>query len=142
MNADSENRQRRILVADDEEYIVRVVSFKLESAGYEVVEAIDGADAWSKVRAGDIDLVLTDHQMPLMTGLELAGRIAADPATRHIPVIMLTARGFRLDAEEIVASRIVELIAKPFSPRGLLDRIRETLDSTKRGGERGGERAA
>ncbi|MDG1359654.1 MAG: response regulator [Phycisphaerales bacterium] len=136
MNADSENRQRRILVADDEEYIVRVVSFKLESAGYEVVEAIDGADAWSKVRAGDIDLVLTDHQMPLMTGLELAGRIAADPATRHIPVIMLTARGFRLDAEEIVASRIVELIAKPFSPRGLLDRIRETLESTERGGER------
>lgn len=136
MNADSENRQRRILVADDEEYIVRVVSFKLESAGYEVVEAIDGADAWSKVRAGDIDLVLTDHQMPLMTGLELAGRIAADPATRHIPVIMLTARGFRLDAEEIVASRIVELIAKPFSPRGLLDRIRETLDATERGGER------
>jgi CheY-like chemotaxis protein len=136
MNADFENRQRRILVADDEEYIVRVVSFKLESAGYEVVEAIDGADAWSKVRAGDIDLVLTDHQMPLMTGLELAGRIAADPATRHIPVIMLTARGFRLDAEEIVASRIVELIAKPFSPRGLLDRIRETLDSTERGGER------
>ena len=136
MNADSENRQRRILVADDEEYIVRVVSFKLESAGYEVVEAIDGADAWSKVRAGDIDLVLTDHQMPLMTGLELAGRIAADPATRHIPVIMLTARGFRLDAEEIVASRIVELIAQPFSPRGLLDRIRETLESTERGGER------
>ena len=136
MNADSENRQRRILVADDEEYIVRVVSFKLESAGYEVVEAIDGADAWSKVRAGDIDLVLTDHQMPLMTGLELAGRIAADPATRHIPVIMLTARGFRLDAEEIVASRIVELIAKPFSPRGLLDRIRETLESAERGGER------
>ena len=136
MNADFENRQRRILVADDEEYIVRVVSFKLESAGYEVVEAIDGADAWSKVRAGDIDLVLTDHQMPLMTGLELAGRIAADPATRHIPVIMLTARGFRLDAEEIVASRIVELIAKPFSPRGLLDRIRETLESAERGGER------
>ena len=136
MNADSENRQRRILVADDEEYIVRVVSFKLESAGYEVVEAIDGADAWSKVRAGDIDLVLTDHQMPLMTGLELAGRIAADPATRHIPVIMLTARGFRLDAEEIVASRIVELIAKPFSPRGLLDRIRETLESAERGGKR------
>ena len=136
MNADSENRQRRILVADDEEYIVRVVSFKLESAGYEVVEAIDGADAWSKVRAGGIDLVLTDHQMPLMTGLELAGRINADPATRHIPVIMLTARGFRLDAEEIVASRIVELIAKPFSPRGLLDRIRETLESAERGGER------
>ena len=136
MNADSHNRKRRILVADDEEYIVRVVSFKLESAGYEVVEAIDGADAWSKVRAGDIDLVLTDHQMPLMTGLELAGRIAADPLTRHIPVIMLTARGFRLDAEEIVASRIVELIAKPFSPRGLLDRIRETLESKERGGER------
>ena len=136
MNADSHNRKRRILVADDEEYIVRVVSFKLESAGYEVVEAIDGADAWSKVRAGDIDLVLTDHQMPLMTGLELAGRINADPATRHIPVIMLTARGFRLNAEEIVASRIVELIAKPFSPRGLLDRIRETLESAERGGER------
>ncbi|MAB71599.1 MAG: hypothetical protein CMJ54_03750 [Planctomycetaceae bacterium] len=136
MNADSHNRKRRILVADDEEYIVRVVSFKLESAGYEVVEAIDGADAWSKVRAGDIDLVLTDHQMPLMTGLELAGRIAADPSTRDIPVIMLTARGFRLDAEEIVASRIVDLIAKPFSPRGLLDRIRETLEAAERGGER------
>jgi two-component system chemotaxis response regulator CheY len=128
MNNDQNNGNSKILVADDEEYIVRVVAFKLRGAGYEVIEAVDGEDAWSKVRAGGIDLVLTDHQMPLMTGLELAGRIADEPSTSHIPVLMLTARGFRLDAEEIVASRIVELIAKPFSPRVLVDRVRATLD--------------
>ena len=109
--------------------------------GYDVIEAVDGEDAWSKVRAGGIDLVLTDHQMPLMTGLELAGRIADEPNTRHIPVLMLTARGFRLDAEEIVASRIVELIAKPFSPRVLLDRVRATLDARTFGSDSIGEAA-
>ena len=63
MNNDQDNGNSTILVADDEEYIVRVVAFKLRGAGYEVIEAVDGEDAWSKIREGGIDLVLTDHQI-------------------------------------------------------------------------------
>lgn len=116
-----------VLVADDEAHIVRVVSFKLRAAGFEVIEAADGEEAWSRLREGGVDLVLTDQQMPLLDGLALARRIAADPDLSGMPVVMLTARGFRLSPEEFAGSGIVELLAKPFSPRVLVERLRVHL---------------
>lgn len=112
-----------VLVADDEAHIVRVVSFKLRAAGFEVVEAEDGEEAWTRLREGGVDLVLTDQQMPLLDGLGLSRRIAADPELSGTPVLMLTARGFQLSPEEFAGSGIAEMLAKPFSPRVLVERI-------------------
>ena len=117
-----------ILVADDEPHIVRVVSFKLKLAGFEVISAANGQEAWEILCERSIDLVLTDHQMPFLTGLELAKHMAADPRTASIPVLMLTARGFRLTPVELQGAGIVEILDKPFSPRMLLDAVRRALD--------------
>ncbi len=117
-----------ILVVDDEAHIVRVVGFKLRAAGFEVIEAFDGEEAWSHLRSGGIDLVLTDQQMPVLDGIGLARRIAADERLADVPVVMLTARGFRLDPAEFAGSGIVEMLDKPFSPRVLLERVRAHLD--------------
>jgi two-component system chemotaxis response regulator CheY len=117
-----------ILVVDDEAHIVRVVAFKLRAAGFEVIEAFDGEEAWSHLRNHAVDLVLTDQQMPVLDGIGLARRIAADERLSGIPVVMLTARGFRLDPEEFAGSGIIEMLDKPFSPRVLVERIRAGLD--------------
>ncbi|MBC02324.1 MAG: response regulator [Phycisphaerae bacterium] len=116
-----------ILVVDDEAHIVRVVAFKLRSAGFEVIEAFDGEEAWDRLEESRVDLVLTDRQMPILDGIELARRIASNPRTTNLPVIMLTARGFRLTPSELSDAGIVEMIDKPFSPRGLVERIEEVL---------------
>lgn len=117
-----------ILVADDEPHIVRVVSFKLKLAGFEVISAGNGQEAWEILSDRSIDLVLTDHQMPYLTGLDLAKRMAEQPRTASIPVLMLTARGFRLTPVELQGAGIVEILDKPFSPRMLLDAVRRALD--------------
>lgn len=122
-----------VLIADDEAYIVRVVSFKLRSAGFEVIEAGDGEEAWSRLLDGDVDLVLTDQQMPLLDGLGLARRITADPRFAGTPIVMLTARGFRLSPEEFAGSGIVEMLAKPFSPRVLVERLLVHLENREDG---------
>ncbi len=117
-----------ILVVDDEAHIVRVVGFKLRAAGFEVIEAFDGEEAWSHLLDGNVDLVLTDQQMPVLDGIGLARRIAADDRFAGVPVVMLTARGFRLDPEEFTGTGIAEMLDKPFSPRVLLERVRANLD--------------
>ncbi|MEE2973343.1 MAG: response regulator [Planctomycetota bacterium] len=122
-----------ILVVDDEAHIVRVVSFKLEAAGFQVIEANNGEEALDRIAEHPVDLVLTDRQMPLLDGLGLARRLQSDPRTASIPVLMLTARGFRLTPEELAEAGVVELIDKPFSPRMLVETIRSVLRNAARG---------
>lgn len=118
---------RRILVVDDEDHILRVVSFKLRTAGYEVLEAGDGEEAWELLRREPVDLVITDQQMPFMTGLELCEAMRGRTETAGIPVLMLTARGFRLDAQEVGRADVLALISKPFSPRMLLSNVERAI---------------
>lgn len=117
-----------ILVVDDEAHIVRVVAFKLRAAGFEVLEAGNGEEALDRVAERTVDLVLTDRQMPLLDGLGLARRLAEEAKTASIPVVMLTARGFRLTPEELAEAGVCEMIDKPFSPRVLVERIRAILN--------------
>jgi DNA-binding response OmpR family regulator len=84
---------QRILVADDEERVVRLLQIRLEALGYEVVVAYDGEAALRRVAEGKPDLVLLDVMMPKVDGFEVLRRLKADPETEPIPVIMLTARG-------------------------------------------------
>lgn len=122
--------QPTILVADDETHILNVVSIKLENAGFRVITAEDGAEAYTLARAVQPDLIITDYQMPRLSGLELCCKLQADPITRGVPVIMLTARGFALSDQDREGSNIRQVLAKPFSPRQVLACVNELLCQT------------
>lgn len=139
---DNDPRGARILVVDDEPHIVDVVALKLRNAGHEVVTASDGEEALALLGASAcagptdaIDLVVTDLQMPSVSGLALARAMHADPRLAGIPLLMLTARGHLLREGESITANIVRLVHKPFSPRALLADIEEIL--AERRGARG-----
>ncbi len=120
----------KILVADDEAHILHVVSMKLRNAGYEVHTAVDGEEALELAMAERPDLVITDYQMPILTGLELCKRLREHDSTRDVPAMMLTARGFDIEPEEMDEAKISAVLAKPFSPREVLQRVTELLAET------------
>ena len=123
----------KILVADDEAHILHVVSMKLRNAGYEVFTAVDGEEALELAKAEKPDLVITDFQMPIMTGLELCKALRAIDSLRDIPAVMLTARGFDIGPGEMAAAGITAVLAKPFSPREVLERVTELLGACSTG---------
>jgi CheY-like chemotaxis protein len=116
-----------ILVADDEAHILHVVSMKLRNAGFDVLTAVDGEEALDLCKAERPDLVITDYQMPIMSGLEFCRLLREDDGTRRIPAIMLTARGFDIEPAEMSEAGIAAVLAKPFSPREVLDKVQELL---------------
>ena len=126
------NEQRKILVADDEAHILHVVSMKLRNAGYEVVTAVDGEEALELCASEIPDLLITDFQMPFMSGLELCKEIRAAEETRNIPAIMLTARGFDIEPAEMIEAGIAAVLAKPFSPREVLEKVTALLDRAEK----------
>jgi DNA-binding response OmpR family regulator len=116
-----------VLLADDEAHITCVVAQKLRSAGFTVVTARDGAEAFELACKVCPALVVTDLQMPQLSGLELAEKLKLAPQTANTPVIMLTARGYILEPGMTARTNIRELMAKPFSARELLQRVTEIL---------------
>jgi two-component system, OmpR family, alkaline phosphatase synthesis response regulator PhoP len=118
-----------ILAVDDEPHILHVVSLKLKNAGYTVLTAKDGEEALETAAAGPLDLLITDYQMPGMSGLELARRIHAEPGRRQLPTILLTAHGLALEQVEMGQAGITIRLSKPFSPREMLERVQELLSA-------------
>ena len=118
----------RILVADDEPHIRRVLVTILENASFEIHEAHDGAEAKAKLDAGTtFDFFLLDLMMPYASGLEVLGAIRAHAVHRHTPVIILTAKGQDTDREAALSAGADDFLTKPFSPKKLLARIQEIL---------------
>lgn len=111
------NVTRTIVLADDEAHITHVLRLKLEQRGYRILVAGDGEEAFGLVREHKPDVVITDLQMPVCSGYDLAKRMRADSWSRDIPVIMLTARGHTLSPEDIALTNIRHLLPKPFSAR-------------------------
>jgi DNA-binding response OmpR family regulator len=119
---------KRILLCDDELHILRAAEFKFKRAGYDVVCANDGQEGWEIIQQGRPDIVVTDCQMPRLSGLGLAERIKKTPSTASLPVIMLSAKGFELSQEELRSQFGIRcLMAKPFSPRELFARVEAVL---------------
>ncbi len=127
MEKTMEKTKEKIIVIDDEVHILHVISLKLRNAGYEVITAQDGKEALETVQVELPDLIITDYQMPFLSGLELCQRLKQLPSTRHIPAIMLTARGFALETTDMQDAGITTCINKPFGPRELLRIAQETL---------------
>ena len=113
-------KDRRILVVDDEERMVRFIRLNLEHDGFRVIEAFNGTQAINKVRSSLPDLVLLDIMMPGIDGFEVL-RIIREVST--IPVIMLTAKGEEDDRVRGLELGADDYITKPFSPRELVSRV-------------------
>ena len=121
---------KKVLVVDDEIHIVHVVAIKLRNNGFDVITAQNGMDAFGLACQEKPDLIITDFQMPGMTGLELVEALRDKSDTAGMPVIMLTARGFAIDSVQKEKLRIAEFLSKPFSPKELLRTVEDVLHLT------------
>jgi CheY-like chemotaxis protein len=118
----------RILFAEDNVAMANVVKFLLKKAGFVVTHVPDGRVAWEHAQRESFDLVLTDHQMPLLSGVELCDRLRQTDDYCETPVILLTAKQLELNREMLQQRLgVSQIIAKPFSPRRLIDVIEEQL---------------
>jgi two-component system, OmpR family, alkaline phosphatase synthesis response regulator PhoP len=117
----------KVLVADDEIHIIHVVAIKLRNNGYEVIAANNGAEAYDLACRENPDIVVTDYQMPLMTGIELITKLRGDERTKDIPVVLLTARSFAVTQELQESLGVSSCLSKPFSPKELLKTIQDIL---------------
>lgn len=129
-NGEHSTPRRRLVVVDDEPHITHVLALKLRNAGFEVVCAQDGEEAYELAcqnPGSPPDLVITDLQMPYVTGIELCMRLKKNPATAKVPAIMLTARGHALSQTDIELTNIRLVLSKPFSPRQVLEEVERIL---------------
>lgn len=118
---------RTVLIADDEPSMRLLVHATIESDDYNVVEAADGAEAWSMIQEFKPSLVLLDVQMPGRTGIEVLRAIKSNPALKATKVILLTSKAQESDVEAGLIAGADFYLTKPFSPLDLLTRVEEAL---------------
>jgi len=121
----------KILVVDDEVNITQILEFSIGAEGYEVIAAQNGEEAIDKARREQPDLIILDIMMPIIDGYEACRILKANPLTKNIPVILLTAKGRDIDKRLGYEVGATDYIIKPFSPNKLIDRIHELLSCTK-----------
>jgi two-component system phosphate regulon response regulator PhoB len=119
--------QHKILVVEDEADVLDLLLINLRAAGFTVVTVEDGALALAKARTEAPSLIILDLMLPKMSGLEICKVLKSDAATRHIPVIMLTAKAEEVDKIVGLELGADDYVTKPFSPRELILRINRSL---------------
>jgi two-component system cell cycle response regulator DivK len=119
----------RILVVEDQADNRRILRDLLSSVGYEILEAVTGDEGITLATTQHPDLILMDIQLPGMDGYEATRRIKADPELYHIPIIAVTSYALSGDDAQAFAAGCDSYVAKPFSPRALLAKVREYLPS-------------
>ena len=123
-----------VVICDDEAHIRHIVAAKLRQSGYTVLEARDGVQGLELALANNPVLIITDLQMPGGSGLDLALALKAHATTSKTPMLMLTARGYILNSEQLSKTNIAEVIAKPFGVRQLLEQVKRVLSPESQGG--------
>jgi two-component system chemotaxis response regulator CheY len=123
----------KFLVVDDSVTMRRIVANSLKNLGYEnIVEAVDGKDALSKLSADTmINFVITDWNMPVLTGLELTKAIRTDERLSKLPILMVTTRGVKEDIIEALQAKVSNYIIKPFTPQVLKEKIEQILTNSQ-----------
>ena len=119
--------KEKILAVDDEEDILELLRFNLSREGYQVSCASSGEEALRLVQSEIPDLIVLDLMLPGIDGLEVARRLKNDPNTKHIPIVMLTAKGEEADIVAGLELGADDYVTKPFSPRILVARVRAVL---------------
>ncbi|MGD0339821.1 MAG: response regulator [Bacteroidota bacterium] len=118
----------KILVVDDSATMRRIVLNALREGGYtDIIEASDGKDALEKLMTDKIDFIITDWNMPNMSGLEFVRAVRSETDIQHIPILMVTTRGVKQDIVEALQARVNNFIIKPFTPEVLKDKIEQIL---------------
>jgi len=118
---------KKIVLAEDEPQIARLIEFKLKKEGYEVTWKENGEEALKAIKADKPDLILLDVMMPVMDGYEVLRRLKEDESLKNIPVIMLTARAQERDVVKGIDLGAEDYITKPFHPAELLARVKRIL---------------
>ena len=116
-----------VLVVEDEAALATMLRYNLEKQGFRVEEAVDGQEALTRIAEGAPDIVLLDWMLPVMSGIEVCRQIRRRPATRDLPVIMVTARTEDQDAVRGLNTGADDYITKPFNMDALLARMRALL---------------
>ena len=111
---------KRIMIVDDSASMRQMIKFTLSNAGYDVVEAVDGVDALSKLNAHPVNLIIADINMPNMDGIELIRNVRAHEGHKFTPIIVLTTESQKSLKEEGKAAGATGWIVKPFSQSQLL----------------------
>ena len=129
-----ENNKKRVLIAEDNAGLAHVMSFNLRTLGLEVAVAGHGQAAWEMAQAETFDLVVTDHEMPKLTGIELCRRLRQLPQYATTPIIMVTARELELDLQNLRDElSISEIFSKPYSPAKIKDKVGQLLTAVATG---------
>ena len=118
---------KKILVVEDTEDNRQILRDLLGMAGYDMIEAHDGAEGVAQATAHKPDLILMDIQMPVMDGYEATRQIKANPELKAIPIVAVTSYALSGDEEKARAAGCDGYIAKPYSPRQMLAKVREVL---------------
>ena len=116
-----------VLAVDDSASIRQMVTFTLKSAGYEVVEAVDGQDGLDKAKGKTVNLVLTDQNMPRMDGLTLIKNLRALPQYKTVPILMLTTESSDAMKTQGKAAGATGWLVKPFDPQKLLEVVKKVI---------------
>ncbi len=119
--------KERILVIEDEPDILEMMRYNLDREGYRVTAVVSGEDGYERAQQDAPDLVLLDLMLPGLDGLELCRRLKADPVTRTIPIVMVTAKGDESDIVLGLGLGADDYVPKPFSPKELVARVKAVL---------------
>ncbi len=118
---------KKVLICDDEPYIIESVSYVARKEGCEIATAEDGEEAIAAAHTQLPDLILLDLMMPKKTGFQVCQELRADPTFKDTYIIILTARGQEADLQEARSAGANEYLTKPFSPRALQQKIHEVF---------------
>lgn len=119
---------KKILVADDEVFMLRLLEMTFKKGGYEVVTCRDGKEAIALAGTALPQLIVLDVMMPGLDGMGALRQLKENPATREIPVVVLSAKGHALTRVEAELAGAALFLAKPFSPNELVGEIRKILE--------------
>ena len=127
MQRGKEDMTKKVLICDDEPYVIESLSYLVKREGYQVITAEDGEDGFNKAKEILPDLIFLDVMMPKKSGFEVCQQLKKDERTKGIYIIILTARGEEFDEKRAKEAGVDEYITKPFSPRKLSEKIHGIL---------------
>lgn len=114
---------KKILIVEDQTYMIRLIQYNMENAGFDVDSVFNGEEAINYLHQNIPDLIILDLMMPKINGLEVLSSIRSDLKTRDLPVIILTARGQKIDETNAMEAGANLFMTKPFNPTELVEQV-------------------